>query len=266
MAASLKERLGLGVAGEADDSEPETLRPLTPVEREWKQRIYDRLLKVLDLSLLGSLVDATFDDISGRARLTASIGGTLAAPRYEAAIELDNAVARPLGKDTDLEAPSGLIKLANGSLGFTDVKLRVRDQHRDEAGELHVKGNIALDGFRPVRWGVLISGKIAGKMLSVVAPRGVGQTQTVRRPERRTVQPFERHRPEHLVGELIDPDVLLITLSDAHGKALAIRRQTGAPELPWSRREWRRRTRPIHPHQPPSGPGRRGHERQRAGR
>jgi pilus assembly protein CpaF len=55
MAASLKERLGLGVAGEAEDSEPETLRSLTPVEREWKQRIYDRLLKVLDLSLLTSV-------------------------------------------------------------------------------------------------------------------------------------------------------------------------------------------------------------------
>jgi pilus assembly protein CpaF len=55
MAASLKERLGLAVAAEADDSEPEKLRPLTPVEREWKQRIYDRLLKVLDLSLLTSV-------------------------------------------------------------------------------------------------------------------------------------------------------------------------------------------------------------------
>ena len=36
-------------------SEPEQMRQLSPTEREWKQRIYDRLLKVLDLSLLGSL-------------------------------------------------------------------------------------------------------------------------------------------------------------------------------------------------------------------
>ena len=33
----------------------EQVRPLSPTEREWKQRIYERLLKVLDLSLLGSL-------------------------------------------------------------------------------------------------------------------------------------------------------------------------------------------------------------------
>jgi pilus assembly protein CpaF len=35
--------------------EPELTRQLSPTEREWKQRIYDRLLKVLDLSLLSSL-------------------------------------------------------------------------------------------------------------------------------------------------------------------------------------------------------------------
>ena len=36
-------------------AEPELTRQLSPTEREWKQRIYERLLKVLDLSLLGSL-------------------------------------------------------------------------------------------------------------------------------------------------------------------------------------------------------------------
>jgi pilus assembly protein CpaF len=41
--------------GPAAKAEPEQMRQLSPTEREWKQRIYDRLLKVLDLSLLGSL-------------------------------------------------------------------------------------------------------------------------------------------------------------------------------------------------------------------
>ena len=39
----------------AAKAEPEQTRQLSPTEREWKQRIYERLLKVLDLSLLGSL-------------------------------------------------------------------------------------------------------------------------------------------------------------------------------------------------------------------
>ena len=41
--------------GPAAKAEPELARQLSPTEREWKQRIYERLLKVLDLSLLGSL-------------------------------------------------------------------------------------------------------------------------------------------------------------------------------------------------------------------
>jgi pilus assembly protein CpaF len=39
----------------APKTEPEQTRQLSPTEREWKQRIYERLLKILDLSLLGSL-------------------------------------------------------------------------------------------------------------------------------------------------------------------------------------------------------------------
>ena len=34
------------------------MRQFSPTEREWKQRIYERLLKVLDLSLLGSLEES----------------------------------------------------------------------------------------------------------------------------------------------------------------------------------------------------------------
>jgi pilus assembly protein CpaF len=42
----------------APKPEAEQTRQLSPTEREWKQRIYDRLLKILDLSLLGSLEES----------------------------------------------------------------------------------------------------------------------------------------------------------------------------------------------------------------
>jgi pilus assembly protein CpaF len=42
----------------AAGAETEPARPLSPTEQEWKQRIYDRLLKVLDLSLLSSMSEA----------------------------------------------------------------------------------------------------------------------------------------------------------------------------------------------------------------
>jgi pilus assembly protein CpaF len=49
---SLKDRLGI----ESDsDSGNDRLRVLTPLELEWKQRIYDRLLEVADLTILGSI-------------------------------------------------------------------------------------------------------------------------------------------------------------------------------------------------------------------
>ncbi|MBA3451802.1 MAG: translocation/assembly module TamB domain-containing protein [Deltaproteobacteria bacterium] len=135
-------------------------------------------LGTLDLSLLAPLFDNRFDEASGHVALKASVSGTMAKPAFEASIDLDpkNPVrVRPVGGDTVIEAPTGLIKLANGSLGFTDVILQVRDQHLDEKGELHVKGNILLDGLTPANWSVLISGKLAGKMLLVAVPDKISQ-------------------------------------------------------------------------------------------
>jgi pilus assembly protein CpaF len=54
MLKMLMER-GPGAVSPAVKAEPEQARQMSPTEREWKQRIYERLLKVLDLSLLGSL-------------------------------------------------------------------------------------------------------------------------------------------------------------------------------------------------------------------
>ncbi len=145
-------------------------------------------LGTLDLALLAPLFDTRFDDVTGTVKLAASVSGTFGKPNYEASIDLDptgtwktspqqaNPVRiRPVGGDTVIEAPTGLIKVANGSLGFTDVLLQVRDEHLDEKGELHVKGNILLDGLTPANWSVLISGKLAGKMLLAAVPGLVSQ-------------------------------------------------------------------------------------------
>src|SRR5512135_1681186 len=54
MSTLIKERPA-NTAAKTSPAEPEQVRQLNPTEREWKQRIYERLLKVLDLSLLSSL-------------------------------------------------------------------------------------------------------------------------------------------------------------------------------------------------------------------
>jgi hypothetical protein len=137
----------------------------------------------LDFRQLAPLFDNTLERLNGTAALTAAVSGTYDKPNYEAELRLDKVSAQPLGGDTILEAPSGLIRIANGSLGFTDVKVTVRDEQRDEAGELNIKGNITMDGLKPVAWGLLIDGKIAGKMLLVAAPDAIAQAAGLARIE-----------------------------------------------------------------------------------
>jgi pilus assembly protein CpaF len=55
MNPTLKDRIGISESG-ADATDK--IRSMSPLEQEWKQRIYDKLLQVLDLSLLAS-VDET---------------------------------------------------------------------------------------------------------------------------------------------------------------------------------------------------------------
>jgi hypothetical protein len=137
----------------------------------------------LDFRQIAPLFDTTLDRLQGSAALTASISGTFEKPNYEAELRLDKVSAQPLGNDTILEAPTGLIRIANGSLGFTDVKVRVRDEQRDEAGEINIKGKHHADGLKPIAWGVLIDGKIAGKMLLVAAPGAISQAAGLARIE-----------------------------------------------------------------------------------
>ncbi|HEY0986773.1 MAG TPA: translocation/assembly module TamB domain-containing protein [Kofleriaceae bacterium] len=163
----------------------------------------------LDLGKLSALLDQRFDQVAGRVRLVASIAGGFDKPKIEAAIDLDPnevwqrneaeraarrdaaragvaraeqkllpgenpVLLRPVGSDTVLTAPRGLIKLAFGSVGFTDVLVQIADSSQDR-GELHIGGNIALDGITPVNWSVLMNGKLPGKLLQVALPAYVAQ-------------------------------------------------------------------------------------------
>ncbi|HEX2687231.1 MAG TPA: translocation/assembly module TamB domain-containing protein [Kofleriaceae bacterium] len=164
----------------------------------------------LELSKLRALLGQRFD-VAGRVRLFAVVAGTFQAPTVELALDLDpdqiwqhneaerNArrdalraqikrtdlplmagenpvVLKPSDSDTVLTMPRGLIKLAHGTVGFTDVLIQIKDtEHRDDQGELHVGGTIALDGLSPVKWGLLLSGKLSGKMLQVALPNRVAQ-------------------------------------------------------------------------------------------
>lgn len=177
------------------------------------QEVSIEALGKLDLTALEPLVKSQFSCVSGTADLSASIRGNYKQPSYQASLSINGIEMTPTGgDDTVLEAESGLIKIANGSLGFTNVKLRVRDTSRDaaranavdrpgprpatascagrlrgtsrdESGELFVKGNIELDGITPVSWGVLVEGSLSGKMLGLLAKDLVSQTSGLARIE-----------------------------------------------------------------------------------
>ena len=72
--------------GAAARAEPEQTRQLSPTEREWKQRIYERLLKVLDLALLASLEEGAarsqIRDITNRLLLEESAPLSLAQRQF----------------------------------------------------------------------------------------------------------------------------------------------------------------------------------------
>ena len=156
----------------------------------------------LDLSLLAPLLDTRFDRVAGQVRVAASIHGTLQEPKYEVTLELHDVRLRPVGTDTFVQVGADCsttatgwlsgsapvqafvpecsqLKLANGSLGFENVKVRVVDEHRDEQGELIVHGGIQFDGLTPSAWGVFVEGRLAGKMLPVIAPTAIAQASGV---------------------------------------------------------------------------------------
>ncbi len=130
-ATSLKDRLGIAAAAEG----PEKLRPLTPVEREWKQRIYDRLLKVLDLSLLTSVQEEQARDqireITNRLFVEESAPLSLAQRQFLIRrIEdevmghgpLEPLLADPTVADILVNGPHSVYVERRGKLELTDVR------------------------------------------------------------------------------------------------------------------------------------------------
>jgi hypothetical protein len=141
----------------------------------------------LDLRKLAPLFENQLEDISGTLELDAKIGGTLDHPTYEAALDVKDLVSLRLpGGDSVLqilgprtengEKLSGAqIKIANGTVGFGSFTINVKDERKDEQGELNVSGSIGLTGLTPSSWGLVIDGKIAGKMLAAIAPGAIAQ-------------------------------------------------------------------------------------------
>ncbi|HEY0254434.1 MAG TPA: translocation/assembly module TamB domain-containing protein, partial [Kofleriaceae bacterium] len=137
----------------------------------------------LQLERLASLLETQVDGINGSLGLDARVTGTFAKPTYKVELDVTNEVhIRPAGVDTTLTIQkNGQILLSDGTLGFNGFVIAVLDDRQAQRGALNVRGTIALDGFKPASWGVLIDGKIAGKMLLALAPSSVAQASGLAR-------------------------------------------------------------------------------------
>jgi pilus assembly protein CpaF len=145
MLTSLKQRLGVAGPREETEPQPDQLRALSPVEREWKQRIYDRLLKVLDLSLLATLAESAarsqIREITNRLFVEESAPLSLAQRQFLVRrIEdevlghgpLEPLLADPTVSDILVNGPHQVYVERRGKLELTDVRFN------DEAHLLNI--------------------------------------------------------------------------------------------------------------------------------
>ncbi|MEO8550066.1 MAG: translocation/assembly module TamB domain-containing protein, partial [Kofleriaceae bacterium] len=162
----------------------------------------------LQLARLAGLLEAEVDAIDGSLALDARVTGTFSKPTYKVELVVSNELhVRPTGVDTVLMVgKGGQLLLADGTLGFNQFVIGVKDDRAQQRGALNVRGTIGLDGFTPATWGVLIDGKIAGKMLQALAPTLVAEASGLARIDG-ALTLFGRGALPQVTGTLtFDPD------------------------------------------------------------
>lgn len=129
----------------------------------------------LDLALLAQLFPQFVDELSGTLVANAALVGPAAAYELRVELEPNQVSARPTGLETVVRIPTGNIKLANNSVGFTGVRVLVDDTHIGEGSELTIGGGVKMTKDGLPQWGVILTGKIAGKLLQAAAPQKISQ-------------------------------------------------------------------------------------------
>ena len=118
------------------------------------------LTGVVDLRLLNAFTSAVA--FSGDANLMADVGGTLAAPRIDGVVELDDAELR-------LSDPRVLVSDLGGALVFEGTEMRTLDlTGTANGGPVRLDGMLRFSGLRPE--GTL---SLTGRTIAMVLPPGI---------------------------------------------------------------------------------------------
>jgi hypothetical protein len=139
----------------------------------------DRL--ALDVSARLDLADLApylpwFDEARGTVTVAGTVTGTFADPAVKARIDLKQIMMRPTGRDTELRITDARLDLdPRRGLAVNALAIDVVDPSSGEKARMRVQGGVQLDGFRPKRWGVIITGNLAGRLLVALAPTQLAQ-------------------------------------------------------------------------------------------
>lgn len=112
-----------------------------------------------------------FESMTGTLDIEARATGPLVAPRIVGVLEIDGVQLKPTGQDAVVSVPAGKVDFSNDQLSLTGLSLVVVDEYSDERAELSIAGGVRLNNFEPDMWAMRVDGKLAGKMLLVLAPQ-----------------------------------------------------------------------------------------------
>jgi hypothetical protein len=134
----------------------------------------------IDAALLRSLLAGYVEESGGSADLDIHVQGTLAAPLVNATLAMNDVWFRPLRQDTVIHLLAGTVGLKNNNdLGFTGMKLTVKDNYSGDFTELDLGGGIKLADWKPKHWGITLDGELPAKLLLALAPESFSNASGV---------------------------------------------------------------------------------------
>lgn len=120
-------------------------------------------------ALLSQVANDSVSDVSGKARIKARVGGTLAKPDLSARIDLGEIQMRVRGFNGRVEVESGIVELTTQELLLTNIKLRVNEDGRVRLGADGESGRVRIVSLNPFQLGE-IGVPLVGERLAYRSP------------------------------------------------------------------------------------------------
>ncbi len=129
-----------------------------------------RLEGAISVRLLQPYFKRWIAEMDGQLLAKARVDGPIDDIRLVGVVEFLDVFIKPAGQDAEVTIPAGKIDFSNSELAVTGLRVIVDDQFSEDVSELTIAGGVKLDHFEPTFWTIFMDGRLAGKMLLVLAP------------------------------------------------------------------------------------------------